>query len=236
MVAVAIILAGGKGERLRPLTNDRPKTMVEVAGKPMTLWQIEWLKKFGVKKFILTLSYKAEVVQEYFGDGSKFGIEIDYSVEETPLGRGGAIKQAFKSRLAEKEDNLLVLNGDIMFPELDVEDLAEFHESKNGLVTDLLAPFISPWGIVDVDDEDHILGFKEKPKLPYWINGGIYIFNKEIVNLLPDVGDHEYETFPKIEKERFLGYKYEGFWKAVDMIKDKTEAEHFLTTGQIKAG
>ena len=124
----------------------------------------------------------------------------------------------------------------IMFPELDVLKMAEFHRSKNGLVTDLLAPFISPWGIVETDEDNHVLGFKEKPRLPYWINGGIYIFNHEIVNLLPDQGDHEYETFPKIPKERFLGFKYEGFWKAVDMIKDKTEAEYFLTTGKVKPG
>src|SRR3990167_7678460 len=95
MVNCAIILAGGKGERLRPYTNDRPKVMVEVAGKPILAWQIEWLKSQGITKFVLTVSYKYEVVQEYFGDGSEFGIEIDYSIEDSPLGRGGGIKKAF---------------------------------------------------------------------------------------------------------------------------------------------
>src|SRR3989344_6578976 len=99
MVNSAIILAGGKGERPRPLTNHKPKVMVEVAGKPILAWQIEWLKSHGITKFVLTVSYKHEVVQEYFGDGSKFGIEIEYSIEETPLGRGGAIKKAFGSKL-----------------------------------------------------------------------------------------------------------------------------------------
>src|SRR3990167_3620714 len=106
MVNCAIILAGGKGERLRPLTNDRPKVMVEVAGKPILAWQIEWLKSHGITKFILTVSYKYQVIQEYFGDGSKFNIEVDYSIEDTPLGRGGAIKKAFTSSLATNESDM----------------------------------------------------------------------------------------------------------------------------------
>src|SRR3989344_4802714 len=169
MVNCAIILAGGKGERLRPYTNDRPKVMVEVAGKPILAWQIEWLKSHGITKFILTVSYKHEVVEQYFGDGSKFGIEIDYSYEETPLGRGGGIKKAFKSRLIDGSD-VVVCNGDII---------------------------------------------------------------KELEPLLPEKGDHEYETFPKIPKEKFLGFKDEGFWRAVDVVKDKSEAEQFLETGTV---
>src|SRR3989337_2738350 len=110
----AIILAGGKGERLRPFTDDRPKVMVEVAGKPKLAWPIEWLKSHGITKFVLTVSYMYEVVQNYFGDGSKFGIEVDYSIEETPLGRGGGIKKAFKSSLLTNSPDVVVCNGDII--------------------------------------------------------------------------------------------------------------------------
>lgn len=231
MVNTAIILAGGKGERLRPLTNDRPKVMVEVAGKPIIAWQIEWLKSHGITKFILTLSYKHEVVEEYFGDGSKFGIEIDYSIEETPLGRGGAIKKAFQSPLIADSQEVVVCNGDII-TRLDLSKMIESHEAQQILVSLLLVPYLSRWGVVKIDDENHVIGFEEKPKLPYWINGGIYIFNKEVQALLPEVGDHEKETFPKIPKEKFLGFKDEGFWRAVDVIKDKSEAEEFLTSGK----
>ena len=129
MVKSAIILAGGKGERLRPYTNDRPKVMVEVAGKPILAWQIEWLKAHGITKFILTVSYMHEVVQEYFGDGSKFGIEVDYSIEETPLGRGGGIKKAFQSPLIAGEDNVVVCNGDII-TKLNLTNMINNHLDK----------------------------------------------------------------------------------------------------------
>lgn len=231
MIDTAIILAGGKGERLRPLTNDRPKVMVEVAGKPIIAWQIEWLKSHGITKFVLTLSYKHEVVEEYFGDGSKFGIEIDYSIEETPLGRGGAIKQAFKSHLVADSSEVVVCNGDII-TRLDLSKMIESHEFQQILVSLLLVPYLSRWGVVKIDEQDHVIGFEEKPKLPYWINGGIYIFNKEVEPLLPEIGDHEKETFPKIPKEKFLGFKDEGFWRAVDVIKDRSEAEQFLSSGK----
>lgn len=233
MVKTAIILAGGKGERLRPLTNHRPKVMVELAGKPILAWQIDWLKSYGVTKFVLTVSYKHEVVQEYFGDGSKYGIEVDYSIEETPLGRGGGIKKAFQSSLVKGEENVVVCNGDII-TKLDLSKMIQRHEDEKALVSLLVVPYLSRWGVVKLDDS-HVIGFEEKPKLPYWINGGIYLFNKEVEPLLPKVGDHERETFPKIPKEKFLAFKDEGFWRAVDVVKDKSEAEYFLETGEIKA-
>jgi NDP-sugar pyrophosphorylase family protein len=231
MIDTAIILAGGKGERLRPLTNDRPKVMVELDEKPILLWQIEWLKSHGIKKFILTVSYKHEVIEKFLGDGSKFGIEVDYSVEENPLGRGGAIKQGFKSRLIDGAEDVVITNGDII-TRFNLSKMIENHQSKDAQVSILLVPYLSRWGVVKVDDEDHVTGFEEKPKLPYWINGGIYIFSKDLEPLLPVVGDHETETFPKISKEKFLAFKDEGFWRAVDVVKDRSEAEEFLSNGK----
>lgn len=233
MVNSAIILAGGKGERLRPYTNNRPKVMVELSGKPILAWQIEWLKSHGITKFVLTVSYKHEVVQKYFGDGSKLGIQVDYSIEETPLGRGGAIKKAFGSKLLFDNEDVVVTNGDIV-TKANLSRMIELHLQNKALITLLLVPYISRWGLVDVNDEGHILGFREKPKLPYWINGGIYVFNRVVKDMLPDIGDHEYETFPNIPRERFFGFKDEGFWRAVDVVKDKSEAEEFLETGIVK--
>lgn len=231
MVDSAIILAGGKGERLRPLTNDRPKVMVEVAGFPIMSHQIEWLMGHGITKFVIACSYKYEVIQEYFGDGSKVGVQIEYSVEETPLGRGGGIKLAAQNSLIKNSENFVVTNGDII-TKFNIKDMIKFHEENNGLVTDLVVPYISRWGIVKISDDNHVLGFEEKPKLPYWINGGIYIFNQKIVSLLPDKGDHEKETFPIIDKEKFLAFKDESFWRAVDVIKDRSEADAFLESGK----
>lgn len=233
MVTTAIILAGGKGERLRPLTNDRPKVMVEVAGKPIIFWQIDWLKSHGITNFVLTVSYKHEVIQKFLGDGSKFGTKVDYSVEDTPLGRGGGIKKGFQSDLVKGQENVVVTNGDII-TKFNISDMIKQHESQSAIATLLLIPYLSRWGVVKIDDESHILGFEEKPNLPYWINGGIYVFNKTIESLLPEIGDHEKETFPKIEKDKFFGYKDESFWRAVDVVKDRSEAETFLETGKEK--
>ena len=102
------------------------------------------------------------------------------------------------------------------------------HEKSKPLVTLLLTPYFSRWGIAELDETDHILGFREKPKLPYFINGGIFVYNRKIENYLPEVGNYETETYPKIPSEEFQGFKDESFWRAVDMIKDKTEAEEYL--------
>ena len=227
MINSAIILAGGKGERVRPLTNHKPKVMVDVAGKPILLWQIEWLKSHGITNFVLTVSYKYEVIQDFIGDGSKLGIKVSYSIEDTPLGRGGAIKKALKDPLVSREQNVVVTNGDVV-TRFDLSKMMALHEREKALVTLLLVPYLSRWGVVHVDGDNHISGFEEKPRLDFWINGGIYIFNKALEPLLPQVGDHERETFPKIDKGRFLGFKDEGFWRAVDVVKDRSEAEAFL--------
>ena len=155
MITSAIILAGGKGERLRPLTNDRPKVMVTLSGKPILLWQIEWLRNFGITKFIVTVSYKYEVIEKYFGDGSKFGIGIDYSVEESPLGRGGAIKKAFGSKLLVGQEDAVITNGDII-TKFDLSKMIDEHIRREALVTMLLVPYLSRWGVVIFDSENHI--------------------------------------------------------------------------------
>lgn len=227
MIKHAIILAGGKGERLRPLTNDRPKVMVELAGKPIILWQIEWLKSYGVDTFIVASGYKSEVIEKFLGDGSKFGVRIFYSVEETPLGTGGAIKKAFSHPELVSAKDVIVTNGDII-TNFDLQKMIDLHLKEKPLITLLLSPYFSRWGIAELDESDHILGFREKPKLPYWINGGIFVFSIEVKEYLPALGNYEVETFPKIPSEKFQGYKDESFWRAVDMVKDKNEAEEYL--------
>lgn len=227
MVKHAIILAGGKGERLRPYTDDRPKVMVEVAGKPIIKWQIEWLKSHGIEKFVIAGGYKAGVIQDYLKDGSELGVEIVYSIEDSPLGTGGAIKKALRHEVLSGVEDFIVTNGDII-TQFDLSKMIEKYLEKQILASILLVPYLSRWGVVKVDDQDQILGFEEKPNLPYWINGGIFVFNKEIDNLLPENGNYEKETFPKIPKEQFFGFKDDSFWRAVDVVKDKTEAEEYL--------
>ena len=229
-----IILAGGLGLRLRPLTNRKPKPMVEILRKPILEYQIEWLKSQGVDNFVIACGYKHEKIVKYFGDGEKLGVRIQYSVEKEKLGTGGGIKQAL-NYVDENEEDIIVTNGDIITT-IDLKPMVEYHKETNFMATMLLVPFKSPYGIVDVDETNRIRGFREKPELPYWINGGVYIIKRNIVDFLPDRGDIEKETFPVLAEKGLLGsYKSRGFWRAIDTIKDLSEIEDDLKKLLMKA-
>ncbi len=222
-VTSAIILAGGKGERLRPFTNDRPKPMVEINSRPIFEYQLLQLKAAGIKDVAFACSYHKETLMEYVGNGQKYALNVIYSIEEEPLGRGGGIKKAM-GLLAENWENCLVANGDNLW-RIDVDALIKQHMDKKAIATIVVVPLKSPYGIVEFDEKQEILGFREKPILPHWVNAGVYIFSKEIFELLPDIGDHEIETFPKLPKDRFFVFKSEDYWRGVDTVKDLTEAE-----------
>lgn len=223
MAPSAIILAGGKGERLRPVTNDRPKSMVEVGGRPILAYQIEQLKKGGISKVVFACSWMRDILQAHVGNGKNYGIEASYSIEDSPLGRGGGIKQAM-GMLDRDVQDVVITNGDNLW-KLDIGDLVKRHLASGALATLVVVPLRSPYGIVDFDEAFQVLGFREKPILPHWVNAGIYVFSRRIYDMLPDIGDHETETFPKLSPKEFLVYKSEDYWRGVDTIKDLTEAE-----------
>jgi NDP-sugar pyrophosphorylase family protein len=215
----AIVLAGGRGERLRPYTDDRPKGMVEVLGVPILAYQVRWLRANGVDGVLFSCGYRNEVIHDYFGDGARFGLTIDYVIEETPLGRGGGMKLAF-SCLDPEDDPVVVTNGDVItnFP---LRDMIAEHKASGAMATIYLAPYFSPFGIVELDDVGHVCGFREKPELPYWINGGVYVLNRAIYEHLPDKGDHEVTTFPRlVQQEQLRAFCSRAYWQSVDTVKD----------------
>lgn len=228
----ALILAGGKGERLRPLTDTIPKPMAPVCGKPILEHQVEWLREGGVTGVVFLAGYRWEAIRDYFGDGSGFGVSIEYSVEDSPLGRGGAIKQGYPLAAACDEP-VVVTNGDIITRQ-PLSEIVEFHREsparRNGpAVTLLAAPMVSPYGIVDMDDAGGVVGFREKVELPHWINGGVYVFDREVFSEFPDLGDHEVETFPCLARSgRIAAYRTRSFWTSIDSFKDLREAEEFI--------
>lgn len=223
----ALIIAGGEGERLRPLTNDRPKNMVPVAGRLIVDRQLGWLRAGGVTDAVMLCGYKAEVLQEHLGDGSSIGMRVHYSREDEPLGRGGALKQGF-ALVPEGEDIVVACNGDILTRQ-PLSEMIDYHREKNAAATVMLTPLRSPYGVVDVRDDGRIDSFREKPELPYWINAGIYVLSREFFALLPDRGDHETTTFPQLASEgRLSGFKSSAYWRPVDSIKDLSEAEKEL--------
>jgi NDP-sugar pyrophosphorylase family protein len=230
----AIILAGGKGERLRPFTTDRPKAMVEIGGVPLLAYQMQWLKAHGVIEVVVACGYRHEVIQAYFGTGDKIGMRIQYSIEEHPLGRGGALKLAF-GRLPPGDDACVATNGDVITT-LELGAMLQTHRDTGCLATVMLAPLVSPYGIVDVDSRERIVAFREKPQLPYWLNAGIYILSRMVEPLLPVQGDHEDSTFPKLAAEHKLGaFKSHAYWRAIDTAKDITEAHKALEQRLIPA-
>lgn len=228
----ALILAGGKGERLRPLTDSMPKPLAPLNGRPILWYQVEWLKRIGVTNVIFLVGYRWEMVRQYFGDGTNFGIKAIYSVETSPLGRGGAIRVGM-ANVPEDEDTVIVLNGDIITSQDPAEVLNRHLERKVAspdlLATIMVSPMISPYGLVDMNDEGDVIGFREKVELPHWINAGVYVFERRLWSLLPEVGDHEVLTFPDLAKNgQIAAFKSRSFWRSVDSFKDLNEAEEYV--------
>ena len=228
----ALILAGGQGERLRPLTDSLPKPMVPVAGKPILAHQVAWLKKAGVTDVVFLAGYLWQAIEDYFGDGQAFGIRAHYSVEDSPLGRGGAIRQGM-SLVPETHEAMVVLNGDVITTESPESLLVRHQACKDAnpshLATILVTPMVSPYGLVDTDDSDQVVGFREKVQMPHWINAGVYVMERGILPELPEIGDHENDAFPRLAAAgRISAFKTSEFWRSVDSLKDLREVEEFL--------
>jgi mannose-1-phosphate guanylyltransferase len=231
----AIVLAGGLGMRLRPLTDDKPKALVPVKGRPISEYQIEWLmKEGGVDGVTFACGYKWERLKEHFGSSFQ-GIPIDYSVEDEPLGTGGGIKKALSAK--ESGELVVVTNGDII-TDLPLKRMIDAHKQAGEISASMLVvPYRSRFGVVKIDKLKVVRGFEEKAAFPdMWINGGVYVLNsRRITRHLPIKGDIERETFPKLVVHGdLLSYPYYGEWTFVDSMKDLAELEEALdTTGPI---
>jgi NDP-sugar pyrophosphorylase family protein len=215
----AVVLAGGFGKRLKPLTDQRPKPMIEVLNVPIVEWQVRWLSKFGVKDFVMCVGYMRQQIFDHIGNGSKFGAKIEYSIEEEPLGTGGALKNA-KELLAD-EESFFMVNGDVL-TELDPNRL---HVAS--LHTIALLPLRSPFGVVELDRNSKVLGFVEKPEIQdKWINAGVYHFTQEVFRYLPKNGNIEVTALPTLAQEgKLKAVKYQNvFWRSIDSHKDIEEA------------
>jgi mannose-1-phosphate guanylyltransferase len=227
----ALILAGGQALRLRPLTDDKPKPLVAVNGRPIAEWQLDWLiSTIHPEQVTFLCGYSWTKLKEHFGSGYR-GVRIDYSVEETPLGTGGAFRKAISDASLGDED-VVMMNGDII-TDLPLGEMISAHASgpARPTVTLLLVPFKSRFGIVRIGDGNMVRGFEEKPEFPdAWINGGIYVANaRRILSRLPAKGDIERETFPPLAMSgEVMAYPYRGFWSLVDSVKDLREVENEL--------
>ncbi|GAA2062370.1 nucleotidyltransferase family protein [Streptomyces albiaxialis] len=226
----AVILAGGQGSRLRPYTDDRPKPMVEIpgTGTPIIGHQLAWLAAEGVTDAVVSCGHLAEVLQEWLA-GAELPLRVTTVIEPEPLGRGGGLKFAARS-LPRADEPWYATNGDI-WTRFSLREMAAFHAERDATATLALARPRIPWGAVETDEFGHVLDFIEAPPSPYLINAGVYVFSPSFTGLLPDWGDHERATFPRLARERRLaGFPLPqgSYWRAIDTAKDLTEAAREL--------
>jgi mannose-1-phosphate guanylyltransferase len=221
-IVEAILLVGGQGTRLRPLTINTPKPMLPVAGVPFTAHQLAQARDAGVTRVILGTSYRAEVFSAYFGDGSDMGIELVYRTEEVPMGTGGGIRHAAQALESGPNEPVLVFNGDVLSG-VDLSKLLAEHAATAAAVSLYLTKVADPsaFGLVPTDDEGAVLDFREKPKTPAeivtdQINAGCYVFNRSVIDEIP--ADRpvsvERETFPALlaSGRRLSGFVDRGYW------------------------
>src|SRR5215217_5692739 len=202
----AIILAGGRAERMGDATRGRPKALVEVAGRPLVAYQVGRLARAGVARVIVSCAAGQGGLFE--GELAGLGPEIVVAEEPEPLGRGGGLK--FAARERHGTGDVYALNGDELV-DVDFDALLSTHRVTGAAATIAIARPKSPFGIVDLRDDDVVVGFSEGGRIPYWVNCGIYVLSPEALRRFPDRGDHETTTFPELVQERRLrAYRHDA--------------------------
>ncbi len=238
----ALILAGGKGTRLRPLTVYTPKPIVPFLNKPFLLYQIEILKNAGIEDITLSLSYQPDKIEHLLGSGAEFGVNLRYITEPSPMGTGGAYKFA-----ASPNESTVVLNGDVLTDIL-VSDLIDSHKRNQADATILLAPVENPsaYGLVETDDQHRVLRFLEKPKgedlaslTTNTINAGIYVLEPEVWEAIPEGRNYsfEYNVFPELltgGKRVFAHIIDQNYWRDIGNPESYLQGHLDFLDGRIK--
>ncbi|MCL4387792.1 nucleotidyltransferase family protein [Candidatus Marsarchaeota archaeon] len=233
-VKKAVVICGGEGTRLRPLTYQTPKPLVKVNGIPVIDNVIRELKRNGIEKITMAVGYKKEMFIEHFGNGSEKGLQIDYSIEDKLLGTGGAIKKALKEKSRpENGEDILVVNGDNIF-EINLKAMYELHRSKDAIATLAVKAIddVTGYGVISVEN-CIVRKFVEKPDPKdaesNLINLGIYIFNSGAMHMLPDseAFSMERDFFAKIPGTgRLCAYVSDNIWYPIDTIERYRKASN----------
>jgi NDP-sugar pyrophosphorylase family protein len=220
----AIILAGGKAERLGDAAEGRPKSLVPIAGQPLAAYQVGRLAREGVDRVIVSCA--AGQGELFTSALTGLGPEIACAEEPERLGRGGGIK--FAARERREAGDVFALNGDELV-DVDFGALLARHRETGAAATVTVARPASPFGVVELGDEDVITGFREGGRIPYWVNCGIYVLSDEAIARFPDRGDHESTTFPELAAEgRLRAYRHEGLWLTVNTPKELRVAQEHI--------
>jgi NDP-sugar pyrophosphorylase family protein len=220
----AIILAGGKAERLGDAAGGRPKALVPVVGRPLAGYQVAALAKAGVDHVIMSTA--AGMGAAFEGALAESGVDVTVVEEPEPLGRGGGLRFAAAAR--REAGDVYALNGDELLA-LDLAALLTRHRETGAAATITVTQPSSTFGVVDLDGAGMVTGFEEAAALPYWVSCGVYALGEEAVAALPERGDHETTTFPQLAGEgRLAAYRYDGVWLTVNTPKDLRRAEEYV--------
>lgn len=235
----AIVMAGGQGTRLRPLTSNQPKPMVPVVNKPTIQHILELLQRHGINDVIMTLAFLPRLIRNYFGDGSSLGMHIEYTVEETPAGTAGSIRLA-KDML---DDTFLVISGDAL-TDFDLTSVVDFHRKREAMITIALKSVENPleFGVVIVDGEGRIQRFLEKPG---WgqvfsdtVNTGIYVIEPEVLDHIPEGQSYDFShnLFPKLfdMHKPLYGMVCEGYWQDIGSLEQYLQANRDALDGKVR--
>lgn len=235
----AIILIGGLGTRLRPLTYKTPKPLLPLANQPFVFYQFELLKKHGIQEVVLCTAYMAEEFERVLGDGRKFGVRLKYVYEKTPLGTGGALKNAQDF----VKGTTLVFNGDIL-TDANLAEILQFHRQRQARLTLTLTRVKDPtlYGLVETDSQGKIIGFREKPSpnevTCNTINAGIYILEPEILGHIPPgvVYSLERELFPKLLELKVPLYATtsDAYWLDIGTLEKYHQADRDILNGALR--
>lgn len=239
----ALILAGGKGTRLRPLTVYTPKPIVPVLNRPFLLYQIEILRRAGIKDITLSLNYQPDKIEQVLSDGSEYGVKLRYLTEPSPMGTGGAYKYAEN----EIRETTVVFNGDIL-TDVDVAEIVRFHQQKKADATIVLTPVENPsaYGLVETETDGQVRRFLEKPKAEELnglttnnINAGIYVLEPGVLDLIPanENVSFEYNVFPDLlaTKKRFFAFVMTAnYWRDIGTPESYLRAHRDFLSGNIR--
>ncbi len=236
----AVILVGGQGTRLRPLTLDIPKPMLPMVNVPFFEHTLRHLASFGINEIILSSGYLGKQFENYFQDGKKFGVNLTHIIEEKPLGTCGAVKNV--QNLLEDEPTV-VLNGDIL-SNINISQLLDFHKTKKAKVTLTLYSVEDPtaFGLVSLNGDGKVSEFLEKPSFDqittHWINAGIYIIEPEVLNYAPAGQNYSFERglFPTLLKknEPICGFPFNDYWKDIGNPSNYLKAHHDILEGRMQ--
>jgi dTDP-glucose pyrophosphorylase len=220
-----ILMVGGMGTRLRPLTNDRPKPLLEVGSKPILETIIDNFAKYGFKNIILSVNYKSQMIEDYFGDGSKFGVTIDYVHEDERMGTAGALS-LMREQLTEP---FFVMNGDLL-TNVNFEHMLEYHLSNQAIATMGVREydFQVPYGVVNIDGHQ-ITSIEEKPVHKFFVSGGMYILDTDVLSTIPDNTFYDMPTlFEKLmaKKQKAISFPIREYWLDIGRMSDFEQANN----------